>query len=173
MIRSWGVQTLNGNAQPIFGDALTAAFTPVAGRERQYLSVASTSKYQVGDRIRVGYGSAGANIVIVDAITSPTVLQVRSEGNAPLSAWANGTILALDLVCADIYLQYFSSEVHVVWVGTDLTVTNTGGGTAFRQILPGSDWHLNPNPQWNMHRTTDATMAGTNADTVGVMCVVV
>lgn len=174
MIRSWGVQTLTGAAQPWFGDVLTAAFSPVGDGGPQKVTVASTTLYAVGDRVIIGIGQANPNILLVDRIFSATVLYCHSEGGAPIKAWANSTIIALDIACADVILQQFTSDANPVWIGSDSTVTNAGAGSAFAQILPGAiPYHLNQAPQWNVMRTTDGWMAGTIGDKTGVAALVV
>ena len=51
MIRSWRLQTLNGSAQPCFGDTMTAAFLMSPSNVEGVVQVADTTLYQVGDRL--------------------------------------------------------------------------------------------------------------------------
>jgi len=171
MIRSWGVVALTGNAQPLVGDVTTAAFVVPAEGQLAKVQVANSAKYQVGDRIILGAGSAGANILLVSQIPSGgTTLLCESEGNAKLSAWPNGTIIMLDIVCAVVRFQVIASAA--IWFGSDNTVTNTGGGTAFEVLHTGGSDSIGQ-PQWNSIRSSELWMAGTLADTIGVAVIVV
>ena len=80
MIRSWGQVTLTGSAQPLFGDTLTAAFSNLAPKNGFYIvTVASTTRYQVGDRIILGVGSGSpTNCLLVGQIPDSTHLYCTS-----------------------------------------------------------------------------------------------
>ena len=87
MIRSWGLQTITGAAQPLFGDKLTAAFKNLKQPNGFYfVPVAKASQYQIGDRIVLGFGgSSPTNCLMVNAVnTSTNVLSCISEGDAPV-----------------------------------------------------------------------------------------
>src|SRR5580693_7651050 len=107
MIRSWGQVTLTGAAQPLFGDVLTAAFSNLAQKNGFYtVKVASTTRYEIGDRIILGLGSASpTNVLMVGQILNSTTLLCTSEGDAPVSNWAINTLIALDIACAYIEIQ--------------------------------------------------------------------
>jgi hypothetical protein len=173
MIRTFGKQTLNGSAQPWFGDVLTAAFTPPTFDNPGLLTVANTARYLVGDRIILGAGSAGQNIVIVDRIFSGTVLWVHSEGGAALKAWVNGSIIALDIACAMVAIQASGANSADIWIGSDNTVTNAGAGNAIADLTAYGVFAYGNNPQWNAVRTSDGWMAGANTNTVLVYAVVI
>ena len=90
-----------------------------------------------------------------------------------LKAWPNGTIIALNIACAQLIIGSIIGDVGDVWIGTDNTVTSSGGGSAFAQITPGG--YLPPIgvAQYNALRTTEAWMAGTLNDKVGVAAIVI
>lgn len=166
MIRSWGKVTLNGSAQPWFPDVTTAAIGLPDGAGIIKVTVASTTKYRNGDRILVSPGAADVDTLMVDTIASSTVLNCKSEGNAPTHTHVTSTVIRLAIACADVMFQVLPGNAQAVWLGSDNTVTNVGGGSAFLQmqdVAPNAvptDWRLSNNPQWNAHRTTDGWMAG-------------
>jgi hypothetical protein len=173
VIRSWGIVTLTGSAQPWFGDVTTAAFVPPKAGVLATVKVANSAKYQVGDRIVLGAGSAGANILIVSQIPSGGVtLLCESEGGAALSAWPNSTIIQLNIACSAIKLQPQQANTGVVYLGSDNTVTNTGGGSAFEALsqLAAESFGI---PQFDTIRTSEGWMAGTANDKVGVAAITV
>jgi hypothetical protein len=174
MLRTFGVQTLTGAAQPWFGDVLTAAFSPTGINKSGFylVTVANTAKYQIGDRIVLGAGQVGANILLVEKIVSGTVLGCASEGDATVAAWPNGTIIAMDIACAQVIFQAPTSNADPVYLGTDNTVTNAGAGTSFGWCYPGGQYNFGV-AQWNTLRTSEGWMAGTASDKVGVVAVII
>lgn len=174
MIRSWGQVTLTGNAQPLFGDVLTAAFSNLAPVNGFYtVKVASTTRYQVGDRIILGFGGASpTNVLLVGQIPNSTTLYCTSEGNAPVSNWVINTQIVLDIACATYIAQSRVANAGVIWLGSDNTVTNVGGGSAFWQVTQSG---LAPFgvPQWNCLRTSELWIAGTASDACGAAAIVV
>lgn len=174
MIRSWGQVTLTGSAQPLFGDVLTAAFSNLAPTNGFYtVKVASTTRYQVGDRIILGVGSGSTtNCLMVGQIPNATTLYCTSEGNAPVSNWNNGTLIALDLACAYIEIQSTIGNAGIIWLGSDNTVTNVGGGSAFKQVTQGGSAPYGQ-PQWNTIRTNELWFSGTASDKAGVSAVII
>jgi hypothetical protein len=162
MLRTFRLQTCTGNAQPLFGDVLTAAFSNVQNNDNYFsVKVADTTLYKVGDRIVLGVGQAGQNIVLVSQIFSSTVLYVQSEGNAPLSYWGNNTIIALSMACADIILTANPTNVDTLWIGSDNTVTSAGAGNVIGALTPSfPPFRFTGNGQWNAIRTTDGWLAG-------------
>lgn len=172
MIRSWGIVTLTGAAQPIVGDKITAAFVVPAAGQLAKVQVASTTRYQVGDRIILGAGQTGANILKVVQIISGTILGCESEGDAVLSAWVVNTIIQLSIACSIIKFQAITGNAGGVWIGSDNTVTNVGGGSAFEEILGGGNDSIGQPPA-NSIRSSEGWMAGTLNDKVGVAVVVV
>ena len=176
MIRSWGLQTLTGNAQPMFGDVLTAAFSNIKGEPHGFylVSVAKAANYQIGDRIILGFGGATpTNCLMVGKVnTSTNILSCISEGDAPVANWANGTQIVLSVACAAIRLNAPATNAGNIWEGSDNTVTNVGGGSAFQEIFPsGSDTF--GIPQWNTIRTSDLWIAGTLSDKAGIAAIIV
>lgn len=175
MIRTWGQQTLTGSAQPLFGDVLTAAFVNIKQTNGFYfVSVANAAKYQIGDRIVLGYGGASpTNILMVDGVNTVTnILSCISEGDAPVSAWPVGTQIVLSLACAQLLIQSATGDSGPIWFGSDSTVTNTGGGSAFAEITSGGAYTFGI-AQWNVLRTTEAWMAGTLNDKAGVAAIII
>jgi hypothetical protein len=175
MIRSWGLQALTGNAQPLFGDVLTAAFSNLKAEYGFYkVSVAKASQYQVGDRIILGFGGGTpTNCLMVGQVNTVTnVLSCISEGNAPVAAWANNTQIVLSLACAVLGVQCPVTNAGGIWFGSDGTVTNVGGGSAFAEIVQGGAFTFGI-PQWNTIRTDEAWIAGTAADKAGVYAIIV
>lgn len=174
MIRTFGLQTLNGNSQPLFGDKITAAFVNVKNSQGYYIMVvADTTKYRVGDRIIVGYASGSpTNCVMVVQIKDATTLYVMSEGDAPLAAWNTNTQIYLSFSCAMITVQSQIGNAGNVYLGADSTVTNAGGGSAFFEITVGGEKNYGQG-QWNSLMTSEVSMAGQNGDKVGVSALVV
>jgi hypothetical protein len=176
MIRSWGLQTLTGSAQPTFGDKLTAAFRNLKGEPNGFylVSVANAARYQLGDRIILGFGGASpTNCLMIGGVNTVTnVLSCVSEGNAPVSNWPINTQIVLDIACATIRINAIQGNAGNIWEGSDSTVTNTGGGSAFQEIFPtGSDTF--GIPQWNTIRTSELWVAGTASDKMGVAAVII
>jgi hypothetical protein len=176
MIRSWGFQTLNGNAQPLFGDSITAAFSNVKPNSGLYtVKVANSALYYVGDRIILGVASGDpTNCLLVGEIKDSTTLLCQSEGDAPLTAWAINTQLALDIACYGLQVQEAVANANPIYIGADSTVTNVGGGSAFYELLevtspaqPNS-WSLFKYDGQNPLRTTEAWLAGTNTQKFAV-----
>lgn len=171
MLRSFGIQTLTGNAQPLFADKLTAAMVVPLVSIDPIIKVANTALYQVGDRITIEPSTAIADMVLVEKILSNTQMQVSSQG-APLHAHASNALTELDMPCAEILINPVTGNSGTTWVGTDNTVTSTGGGSAFVPLPGGTSLNLGF-PQWNAIRTSEAWIAGTAGDTVGVAAVIV
>lgn len=175
MIRSWGLQTLTGNAQPLFGDVLTAAFKNVRQPNGFYfVSVAKAANYQIGDRIILGFGGGvPTNCLMVGGVNTGTnILSCISEGDAPVSTWANNTQIVLDIACSTLQIQSPLSNAGNIWLGTDNTVTNAGGGSAFAEIVVSGAYNFGI-PQWNTLRTSEAWMAGTLNDKAGVAAIII
>lgn len=132
-MRAWGKTTLGSAAVPVFGDALTAAFTGVLTGGFYKVTVASTTKYQVGDRIIVNPGTT-QSVLLINGIASSTVLNCQSEGGAAVNSAVSTSLIMLDIACMDISIQPASGGAAAMILGTDSTVTNTGGGTAFYEL---------------------------------------
>jgi hypothetical protein len=175
MIRSWGLQTLTGSAQPLFGDVLTAAFSNLKATNGFYfVKVAKAAQYQLGDRIILGFGGGSpTNCLMVGGVnTSTNVLSCISEGDAPVSNWPNGTQIALSVACSVFRINNIVGNAGNIWEGSDSTVTNVGGGSAFQQISPGGSDNFGQ-PQWNTLRTDEMWIAGTASDKIGVAAIII
>jgi hypothetical protein len=107
---------------------------------------------------------------MIDGITDATHLQCRDEGGAALSSWPNGSIICLSIACGQMIIQGISNS-GPIWIGTDSTVTNTGGGSAFGQITTGGSYTLG-NARYNLLRTSDPWMAGTSGNAVSAVAMV-
>lgn len=167
MIRTFKLQTFNGNAQPCLGDLTTAAIVKPVNTQRILVTVASTAIYQVGDRIILGAGSTNPlpNPLKVNKIVSGTVLQCQSEGEAAVSAWPTSTIIALAIACFKIEIQAQQNSV-LAYLGSDSTVTNAGLGSVIRSLGTMDDWEYVFHNGQNPLNTSEVWMAGTSPDKV-------
>ena len=175
MLRSWGIVSLSGSAQPWFGDKLTAAVAlPLGGIIA--VTVASTAKYQGGDRILLDPGQTNQDALLVDQIFSATVLYCRSEGGALTHTHASNALILLSIACAEIIVTNLSTANPVV-LGSDNTVTVTPGGSAFTVLYESSTqasiFRLTNCVEFNAVRTSDGWMIGTSGQSVGVAAIVV
>ena len=156
MWRTFRKQALTGSAQPIFGDKLTAAMAvPINGVD-PVITVADTTIYWEGDRITIDAGQATADTVRIIKKLTATTMQVNNEG-APLHAHAVNAIIALAIPATEILI---SGNGGAVYLGTDNTVTSTGGGNVIYEILPGASFRDTYTANWNTVRTDDLWMAG-------------
>lgn len=170
MVRSWGKVTLTGSAQPLFGDVTTAAVPLPDGYGKIPVTVASTTRYKVGDRIIIDPSGTHKDLLMIQEIASATVLNCYSEGGAPTYVHNNSTIIALDIAAADLLIQVEPGNTQAAWLGSDSTVTNVGGGSGFAQMqdtVPNAiptDFRLTNVALYNVCRTTDLWIAGTALD---------
>lgn len=182
MIRSWGVVSLTGAAQPWFGSVTTAAMVLAQVKENVILvpvSPADSKKFVAGDRIVIEPGTTSADTLLINSINTTTgILTCASEGNYQTHAHASGVIVMLSIACADVQLQAVDGAAATVWLGTDNTVTAIGGGSAFRQLqkvaagsVP-SEYRMEGSAKYNVGRTSDGWMIGTAADKVAVAAIV-
>lgn len=173
MLRSFGLQTLTGSAQPLFADKITTGFIPPLDQSKAFnLVVANSAIYQDGDRIILGAGSAGANVILVIGQPTGTTLLCMSEGGAKVAAWPINTLIELDIACAEIIINAIVGNAGTTWLGSDNSVTNLGGGTAFAGINGGASFNLGL-PQWNTIRTSEGWIAGTLNDKCGAVALVI
>jgi len=156
MWRTFRKQTLTGAAQPIFGDKLTAAMPIPPDGVDPIVNVADTTIYQQGDRITIDAGQTNLDTVLITTIKSGTQMQVTSQG-APYHAHAVNAIIALAIPCTEIL---FSGNASTLYLGTDNTITATGGGNVIYAILPGAGFRETYSANWNTVRTDDLWMAG-------------
>lgn len=175
MYRSWGVVTLGVSAVPWFGDVTTAAVAASADSGIIPVTVANTSRYRVGDRIVLEPGTANQDTLLVEEIpvAAGTVLNCVSEGGLKTKAHALGSIVQLSIPCSQVIITALKSNTGDTWQGSDSTVTNTGGGSAFSYAASGGGSFNTGVAQWNIIRSSDGWMAGTSGDKVGVVAVVV
>ena len=166
MWRTFGVQTLNGSAQPILGDVLTAAMTMTQSGTEAVLTVASTAnnKYQRGDRLVLDPLQTNQDIVLVTDILSSTTLLVGSQ-NAKLQAHANGAIVQLAISHADVIVQASNTNGNPLYLGADNTVTKAGVGNVIAELFTGGSFSDLGNHN-NAFMTSDMWMAGTNTQSV-------
>src|ERR1039458_1181473 len=95
MIRSWGLITLGATAVPCFGDVTTAAVGLPQGNGIIPVTVGSTTRYRVGDRIYLDPAAAGQDMLLIQHIFSSTVLWCVSEGGAPTHTHLSGATIQL------------------------------------------------------------------------------
>ena len=172
MFRTFGLQTITGtNAQPLFGDKLTAAMPiPQAGVDA-IATVANTAIYQVGDRINVDPGLAAQDTLLVTRILTATTMQVASQGGAPQHAHLVNAIISLSIPAAEIIVQLMDATTGNAFLGSDSSVTVTPGGNVIAKLLKtASGTATNPfrftnSVSYNMIRTDDAWIIGTANDT--------
>ena len=172
MIRSWGKVTVSGFAQPWFGDVLTAAVALPGSSRIIPVTVGSTTRYRVGDRIYLDPGQTNQDLLLVQQIASPTVLNCVSQGDALTHTHLNGALVQLHLEVIDVQIQAGDGNAGTVWLGSDNTVTASGGGRAFRQLQKvaagqtPNDGRSGFGNDHNMGETSDGWLAGTSSDYV-------
>ena len=167
MWRSWRLQSLTGSAQPLFGDKLTAAFTPpVNTGVDPTMQVADTTLYQQGDRITIEPGTANADTVLVVNIKDSTHMQVSSQG-ATLRSHANNSVICLANCVSEIQVQANPGATNPIYLGTDSTITNAGGGSVIAAVTASfPPWRASGSAHFNNIRTDENWMAGNAADKV-------
>jgi len=171
MIRSWGLITLGASSQPWFGDVTTASVALPDSFGKITLTVGSTTRYQAGDRVLVAPQTATQDVLKVDSIASPTILNCQSEGNAKTHTHPTNTQLMLDIACSLVVIQMPSvtgnTATNSVWLGSDNTVGLNGSGSAFYQLFINQDSAGNVMPSsyvygqssdFNTLRTSDGWM---------------
>ena len=166
MIRSWRLQTLNGSAQPCFGDTMTAAFIPSPSKVEGVVTVADTTLYQVGDRFIMAPGQSIADIVKIDQVKSPLLMLVKSEGDHPLNAHSSTTLIALSNAAQTIRCQAASGNGADAWIGADNTVTNSGGGNVVADLIPSAVYLYETSTGNNGVHTDEVWMAGKSGDKI-------
>lgn len=164
MIRTFGAQTLTSTASPWFGDVTTAAVR-IQNTQNVFVTVASTTNYQVGDRIILNPAAATRAILRIDKIVSATSLRCLSESAAPLTTYPNGTVIMLALPCWAVDFQLIGAVT--AFLGTDSTVTNVPGGSVFRELLPATanaanSYKYEKSTGQNPLNTSEGWMVGTS-----------
>lgn len=162
MQRTFGIQTLTGVAQPIFGDVTTAAVLLPLKEQDALITVANTAIYQVGDRILLEPGTTNQDSYKVSVIKSSTVLQCSLEG-ATGHAHASGVTIAISIACSELTIQAVYGTTGSIWVGADKTITSAGAGSAVFQVTPNLPFHKYPAGANNSINTAEYWMAATAA----------
>lgn len=137
----FGVQTVTGSAQPVFGSAVTAAVTPPpdqfsgnlnpSSNETQCnLTVTSTKGFLPGDRVAVGLTAAFKPGIVaataipdqgtVKSITSSTVMVVQGLKNPHA---ASGEWCVLNEDAGEVRIRYISA--NLLYIGNAGTVSAT------------------------------------------------
>lgn len=163
MIRTFGQITLGATSQPWFGDVTTAAIAAPVNSQYILVPVANTAIYQVGDRIILNPAGPVKSVLKVNQIVSSTVLQCQSEGYAEVPAYATATVIALAINCWKIDFQNTGSDP--IYLGADDTVTSSGGGSAFRELLAAATditnaYSIEKSTGQNSLNTDEGWMAG-------------
>lgn len=177
MIRTFGLQTLTTASQPWFADTMTAAFLQPTQTTDGIIQVAlaSSTKWQQGDRVAIIDDTNGKDIVLVDRVVrdvpnTRTLLYVKSEGDAKLNSHPVNTVIALDVACGEVMIQMQDGTTGDMWIGTDSTVTNAGVGTAVFKIsktaagTPTNTFRYTESLDLNSVRTSDGWIVGTTGD---------
>ncbi len=171
MFRTFGLQTLTGASQPLFGDKITAALPiPPAGID-PIVTVANTAIYQAGDRFTIAPDTASADTLLVTTILTSTTMQCTSQGGAPLHAHSVNAIIALSIPCAELIVQLKDGTTGNAVLGSDNTVTATPGGNVVAIIYkttagtPTTPFRATNSATFNMVRTDDLWIIGTANDT--------
>lgn len=173
MVRSWGLVVLSGAAQPWFGDVTTAAVAAMPDGGIIPVTVGSTTRYRVGDRIYIEPDTANQDMLMIDGIPSSTVLNCRLEGGGKTHAHANTSIIQLSIPAMDVIIQ--SNAAASVWLGSDNTVATAGGGSSFYRLdaTPSTPFRLAGSIGGaNTCRTSDGWMIGTSTQGVLVSAIV-
>jgi len=163
-IRSFGVQTLGAAAQPWFSDALTAAVIAQPQNNQNYqnqtiISVASTTKYRIGDYLIVDPGTASREGCAITQIPSATTLSVSGLQKAHASA----ALIALNIMCFNVVIQNIGGAS--VYLGTDQTVTTVPGGNVFSQLFVQGVWNYGGITPTNAVRSGAGWIIGTSGNT--------
>jgi hypothetical protein len=160
MQRTLGVQTLTGLAQPILGDVTTAAVVAAPDGVPALITVASTTIYQVGDRIVLEPNTVNSDAYRVSQIQSSTILQCVPE--AVPKAHLTGVIIAFSLAFSELTIQAVYGTAVSIWIGSDNTVTNAGLGNVVYQLTPNLPFKRYPAGGNNPNMTTEFWFAATS-----------
>lgn len=182
-LRSFGVQTLTGVAQPVMSDVTTAAvLVPPSGVDA-YITVASNTFYQVGDRIVLEPRTTNQDSYRVIAkvtgtgSSSTTVMQCSLEGGSG-HAHASGVVIQIAIPAIDVVVTPVDGGAGPVFIGADNTVTVSNGGTVCTRLdktaagTQANAWHMAGGTDHNIVDTAEAWMIGTLADLVYVYALV-
>jgi hypothetical protein len=166
MQRTFGLQTLTGTAQPLFGDVMTAAMILPQANGVGIITVANNKIYEPGDRLLLDPEAADQDIVLVQqrVPASTTQLYVISEGGVVLNPHANGTVIALSIPAGDVVVQANFGVTNAIYLGKDNTITNAGVGNVVYNVTPNTPFRATYSGTHNTVRTSDFWIVGTAAD---------
>lgn len=164
MLRTFGVQTATGSAQPLFSDVTTAAIAIPSDGYPIRVPVGNTAIYQVGDRIILGVGQTQNNILLVEGLSVPTgagFLLCKSEGDAPVKPYPTAIPIALSIAAMEVIVQADTANAGIMYVGADNTVTSAGVGSVVYELSQSLEpFRMTNSGSHNVVRTTDAWIAG-------------
>ena len=119
MKRQFPQQTLGVTLpQPVFGTTLGAATFPSA--EPVSILVASSAIFEIGDRVKVGAGSATPEMAEIVQIADGTHITI-----ATAKAHANGAFVQLSYPLSSFYLQTLDGATGHYYVGKGSAVDST------------------------------------------------
>ncbi len=174
-IRTLGLVTFTGAAQPVLGDVTTAAVNAPLDGQDVSITVASNVLYQVGDRIVLEPRTVNQDDYTITKFTtnlnaaSTTVIQAHWDGGAGV-AHVSGVILQLQIPCIDLVVKPISGGAGNVFIGSDNTVTAVPAGSVCYEIEKTASgtgttaWHMAGGTGANIENTGDAWMIGTAGD---------
>ena len=170
MFRTFGLQALTGNSQPLFADKLTVAMPIPPPSIDSIAHVANTAIYQPGDRITIDPLTASQDTLLVTTILTGTTMQVTSQGGAPQHAHAINAVIQLSISAGELIVEPVDGGAGNVYLGTDNTVTAGGGGNTFYKLLKVASgtqpnvFRATTSLSFNLVRTEDIWIAGSASD---------
>lgn len=171
MIRTMGLRTLTGTAQPILGDVTTAAVAIPTSGQNVIITVGSSAIYQPGDRIVIDPLQTNRDEYKVEYLPSSTTLSCSGSSTAS-HTHANGALIQLAVACIDMVVLPLAGGAGPVYIGNDNTITTTPtGNVVFRleKVVAGTNgvaWHMAGGTGNNICNTMEAWMIGTANDVV-------
>jgi hypothetical protein len=168
-IRGFGVQTVTGTPQPLFGTTLTAAFNvtpdshtgltdPRSQPSSVLAAVTSSTNFRISDRVMLG--AAGGPYDWGKIVAIPDATHVRIQGLSTVHH-ASGEWLFLAIDCAHIEI---TANASTLYIGEDNTV-GAGSATLYKILLPGGIYTTPSGVEGNMFGTSHYWVLGTAADT--------
>jgi hypothetical protein len=171
MLRTFGLRTLTGVAQPVIGDVTTAAVPLVTAGQNIIINVANSAIYQMGDRIVIDPYTLSSDEYKVVSIPSGTTISCAGSATGS-HVHASGAIITLADACFDVIVLPFAGGAGPVYIGVDNTITLVpAGNIIFRleKVVAGTNgvaWHMAGGIGANVCNTAEAWMVGTAADVV-------
>jgi hypothetical protein len=183
-LRGFGLQTVTGTAQPIFGttlsaasivnpDQYTGATDPRSNPSHSLVTVTNPLVFQRGDRIGIGtaanFGFPGTVTTtadwgkVVNVNYSTDVVTVQGLQRAH----ASGEFAVLGTDCAVIFVQ---AQTDPLYIGSDSSVAETGlSSLAFiidaAMVTAGTPFQVGVSSDGNVHDTASYWAIGTAAGT--------